>query len=577
MDESLHTAFVQGYERMAAWSDLLDDINVYPVPDADTGRNLRVSLAPLKFSPEEDLPRHLLMAATGNSGNIANAFFSQFARTQTPSALIDTATTGKEAAWAALQDPKPGTMLTVFDALVRVLVPADPVLTWSSPDLVLEQLKVAVLSTTGMLPELRQADVVDAGALGMFLFFEGFFYSLAGQPGALGNPFELFGSKIKLSRKVNTKEEEGFCIDTVIEPQDMDEATRQLSAMGDHVVTIADDRHLKVHLHASDEGAAKKSLAAVGDMVQWKSEKIQRIQARRTSTSGVHIVTDAAGSLSRQAADETGITLLDSYIIMGDQHLPESMVSADRLYDAMSKGIKVTTAQASVFERHQHYHYLTQRYANLLYLCVGSAYTGNYETAHRWIGEHSDAGRMTVIDTGAASGRLGLIARKVAAYAEGGKDPDQVARYAGAIAPRCDELVFLNQLKFLAAGGRISKSRGFFGDLLKIKPIIRPGADGAQKVGVAKNPADQEDFLRHHLDQHLDRRAPVDILLQYTDNQDRVLSRIRPMIQDHLPEARIMEHPMSLTSGVHMGPGTWAVAWLKMPEDSISGVAEGLQ
>ncbi|MEJ2156693.1 MAG: DegV family protein [Desulfobacteraceae bacterium] len=563
MEERLKAAMVRGYERMAAWSDLLDDINVYPVPDADTGRNLRISLAPLKFIPEKELAEHLLMTATGNSGNIAGAFFSRFIQAEAPGGLPDAATKGREAAWAALQEPKPGTMLTVFDALARVLGPTNLATTLAAPELVLEQMKIAVLSTSGMLAELRQAEVVDAGALGMFLFFEGFFRSLAERPEALSNPFELFGEKIRLARPVKAAAEKGYCIDTVIQPSNMETATRQLSSFGENVVTIADDRHLKIHLHAVDEHAAKSNLSAVGQMVRWKSEKIENAPSRApVRSAAVHIVTDAAGSMNRKAAGELGITLLDSYIIMGDQHLPESMVSAEGLYDAMSKGVKVTTAQASTFERHQHYRYLTQRFEELLYLCVGSAYTGNYEAARQWIDRQPAGCRMQVMDTGAASGRLGLIARQVARYAAAGKSSGQVFRHAGSVACQCDELVFLDQLKFLAAGGRISKSSGFFGDLLRIKPIIRPGAEGAQKVGAVKKHTDQEAFLLNHLDQCLDRRSPVEILLQYTNNQDRVLSRIRPLIQEHLPGARISTHPMSLTAGVHMGPGTWAVAFI---------------
>jgi uncharacterized protein len=570
MEERLKAALVHGYERMAAWADLLDDINVYPVPDADTGRNLRISLAPLKFSPEKALPGHLLMTATGNSGNIACAFFSQFIRSHTLDGLPDAATAGKEAAWAALREPKPGTMLTVFDAMVRALAATDLETALARPDLVLEQIKIAVLSTTGMLAELQQADVADAGALGMFLFFEGFFENLAGRPEVQSNPFELFGAKLNPARPMTTAAEEGYCIDTVLRPSNMDDATRKLSSIGGNVVTLADDRHLKIHLHAADENTAKASLSAVGEMIRWKSEKMQPIASRsRSSSDTVHIVTDAAGSLNRETAADLGITLLDSYIIMGDRHLPESMVSARQLYENMSKGIKVTTAQASTFERHQHYQYLVQRFENLVYLCVGSAYTGNYETARHWIGRQPDGPRMMVVDTGAASGKLGLIARRVARYADSGPSPDQVVRYAQSVARQCDELVFLDQLKFLAAGGRISKSKGFFGDLLNIKPIIRPGTEGAQKVDAVKNHAGQESFLLNHLDRHLDYRAPVDILLQYTDNRDRVLSRIRTLVQEHLPKARISEHPMSLTAGVHMGPGTWAVAF--MPGENNTG------
>jgi dihydroxyacetone kinase-like predicted kinase len=123
MDQVLDSAFLNGYERLAAWSGLLDDINVFPVADADTGRNLRVSLAPLKSANHKDTARRLLLSATGNSGNIAGAFFSQFIQMDSCKGLMEAATAGKNAAWQAIMDPKAGTMLSVFDALADILDP----------------------------------------------------------------------------------------------------------------------------------------------------------------------------------------------------------------------------------------------------------------------------------------------------------------------------------------------------------------------------------------------------------------------------------------------------------------------
>jgi fatty acid-binding protein DegV len=97
-----------------------------------------------------------------------------------------------------------------------------------------------------------------------------------------------------------------------------------------------------------------------------------------------------------------------------------------------------------------------------------------------------------------------------------------------------------------------------------MKPVIRPGSDGAQKVGVVRKRQDQVAFALRHLGEDLDSAAPVEILLQYTDNRDWVVSQVQPRIQSFLPAARIRVNPMSLTAGVHMGPGTWAVAYLPM-------------
>ena len=69
MDEKLKQAFITGVERVAAWSDLLDEINVYPVADGDTGRNLSMSLTPLRFAggDKDEIVRKLLLSARGNS------------------------------------------------------------------------------------------------------------------------------------------------------------------------------------------------------------------------------------------------------------------------------------------------------------------------------------------------------------------------------------------------------------------------------------------------------------------------------------------------------------------------------
>lgn len=567
MDRVLSSAFLQGYERLAAWSGLLDEINVFPVPDADTGRNLRISLAPLKTPDHEQTARQLLLRATGNSGNIAGAFFSQFIQLENYQGLLRAAATGKDAAWQALVAPKAGTMLSVFDALVVALAGDSDGGASQGYEKIINSLRTAVLQTSDLLPELHAAGVVDAGALGMFLFFEGFFMGLAQKQERFCIPHRDFDSKVKITNNYNYKNTDTYCIDSVIVPAaDAKSATQTIAGLGQHVVARSHGRHLKIHLHADDAQTVRTRLAAVGTVVQWHSEKIEDGASRSMESpdagARVHVVTDAAGSLSSDEARELGVSLLDSYILMDDQHLPESAVSAERLYSAMKRGVRVTTAQASAFERRQHYEYLTQRYDQILYLSVGSAYTGNFEAARRWADEDENGRRMTVVDTGAASGRLGLIARSVAQYANSGARGDDLASFVHRVCRRCNELVFLEQLKYLAAGGRISKTNGFFGDMLRIKPVIRPGPDGAQKVGVVRKRRDQVAFALDHLGRDLDDATPVDILLQFTDNRDWVESHVQPRIESLLPAARVRVASMSLTSGVHMGPGTWAVAYL---------------
>ncbi len=575
MDAELKAAFVTGYERMAAWSDLLDDINLYPVPDADTGRNLRISMAPLKSPDHQNITQQLLLSATGNSGNIAGAFFAKFVSLETPNQLGKATKAGKEAAWQSLLNPQPGTMLSVLDALSAALDSHAEEMPSTAVPQVMENLKTAVLSTAEILPELKQANVVDAGALGMFIFFEGFLKRLFHQTNSFCSPKELFGSKIELSQCVNTAQEEAYCIDTVLQPlANLEETTKKIATLGDNVIAVSHGDQMKIHLHAADGKAAKQQIAAMGTMVRWDMERIDHRDANDNPAplpdGNIHIVTDAAGSLTRSSARALNVTLLESYVVLEDRSIPETLVPRDQLYAALRNGNKVTTAQASNFERHQYYESLVNRYDKVVYLCVGSVYTGNFRVANQWAATHPAGQAMTVIDTTAASGRLGLIAHHIAQFAASGKQLKDVIQQTEAVVSSCEEIIFLDQLKYLAAGGRISKAKGFFGDLFHVKPVISPTAQGAEKIGAVKNKEDQIAFALKHLGAHLHPEAPVKIMLQYTDNQDWVLSQVKPQIESLLPLSTTIIQPMSLTSGVHMGPGTWGVAFLPQP-DTISG------
>jgi uncharacterized protein len=231
----------------------------------------------------------------------------------------------------------------------------------------------------------------------------------------------------------------------------------------------------------------------------------------------------------------------------------------------MRRGVKASTAQASVFERHEHYRSILDRYPRVLYLCVGSAFTGNCGEALAWQERHDPEGRFTVIDSGAASGRLGLPALATARFSLSTRDAEEVIRFAREAVDHCQEYVFLDTLRYLAAGGRLSRTGAFFGDVLRMKPVITPLADGVRKVGVVRNRAEQLKFALEKLAAALTPNGRAVIMIEYTDNLAWVTQKVQPEIVRRWPEAEIILHPLSLTSGVHMGPGTWGVAFLPDP------------
>jgi uncharacterized protein len=581
MTTEFRQAIIAGVERLTAWADLLDRINVFPVADGDTGRNLVVSLAPLR-RPERDrqkMGHELLLSARGNSGNIASSFFQCFIRSDSLQTLPEVVRLGRDHAWRAVSDPRPGTMLTFLDALAEKIAHTDPLTDAGQAAALLQHLEAVVRNTRDQQPKLQKAGVVDAGALGLFLFFEGFLQFLSGNVMQLRPITETFRDKLHVSKSydeglIDDGTEEGYCIDTVLQSKaDDKDAQTLIAALGESAVVMRSDAFLKIHFHTGDREGARRKLDGIGQVVGWAEDDLHRQTADFNSATnasregGVHIMTDAAGSLTREDARDLGITLLDSYITVGDRSLPETYIRPEELYNAMVAGVSVTTAQASLFERRQIYDAVLSSHERILYLCVGSVFTGNYRDAVDWKQEHDREDRFVVVDTGAASGRLAVIVLAVAAYAKKVSDAGKVADFARQVINICEEYVFLDRLEYLAAGGRLSKTGAFIGDMLRMKPIISPMAEGARKIGVVHNREEQRRYAEDALARSLSPDEKALIMLEYSNNQPWVEAFGRDVAVLYR-SARIRIHPLSLTSGAHMGPETWAVAFL--PDMGVS-------
>ncbi len=574
----LREAYCCGYECLVSWANLLDRINVYPVVDADTGTNLRISLVPFRNirTDKTELIHRLACSATGNSGNIAAAFMVKFVLADSFAELAETAAAGRENAWQSIMHPKNGTMLTVFDRLTEIL--ADRSMPpKSAAALIRPPLQSAVISTAHLLPELERAGVVDSGALGIFIFLDGFFQKLARRQPVFCPVTHLFKGRLAISDSFQAALTGSFCVDALINPhpalkggrQDVDSlqnTKEKLAKLGDSIVVIPDKSSLKIHIHTPDPEMLRQNLASFAAIIEWQDSDIDAANqvdiSHRQPRQAIHIVTDAAGSIPRKTAENFGITLLDSYIVTKDESRPESLFRHGQIYSRMRKGERITTAQASIFERYQHYQSLIKQFANVLYLCVGSVYTNNYTVVNTWKKEFDPDNRLKALDSGAASGKLALIALSTARRAQKTDSPAAVLEFAQQAIDNAEEYIFLDKLKYLAAGGRLAKSSGFVGDLLRMKPVIRPTSAGAAKVTVLRSQAAQLEFALDILEKKLPNDTHSLIMLQYSDNKEWVNGSVRAGVERLKPKAEILVSPLSLTSGVHMGPGTWGLAFL---------------
>jgi hypothetical protein len=306
----------------------IDDLNVYPVPDGDTGTNLtltvRAVVEALEASDADDratlakaVSRAALMGARGNSGVI----LSQIVRGATESLaesddVAKALRSASDAAYRAVKKPVEGTMLTAIRELADAAKRA--------PDLaaVVAAGDASVLRTREMLPVLREAGVVDAGAAGLVEILRGIAASLAGEelpeapavaeeaPG-----FEAIHQELSPFR---------YCTVFVVEGTNLDADVLEgkLELLGDSLLVVGDRTALKVHVHTDDPGAALSlgvaqgtidgiEIANMHQQTAQREARLLRAVAEPPAAAACGIVAVAAGAGNRRFFESLGARVVD--------------------------------------------------------------------------------------------------------------------------------------------------------------------------------------------------------------------------------------------------------------------------
>jgi uncharacterized protein len=245
----------------------IDDLNVYPVPDGDTGTNMtetaRAVVSALDRDPGADIVRAALMGARGNSGVILSQLVRGAVEALGDEGEMDAPAVARalrgasDAGYAAVRNPQEGTMLTVARELAEEaegLAPSDPPLTEALAELVAHGER-ALAATTDQLDVLREAGVVDAGGAGVLEILRGIAAHVRGEPlpeleGVTGGiPLEAVHQELSRYRYCTSFFVEGETID----PEELE---RELTKLGDSLLVVGGPGAVKVHVHTDEPGAA---------------------------------------------------------------------------------------------------------------------------------------------------------------------------------------------------------------------------------------------------------------------------------------------------------------------------------
>jgi DAK2 domain fusion protein YloV len=298
----------------------IDDLNVYPVPDGDTGTNLtltvRAAVEQLNATTARDvatlaseLTRAALMGARGNSGVIFSQILRGFAEVVAQAERLDAPTLARafrgasDAAYSAVTKPVEGTMLTVIREMAAE---AEALADGTARELlaaVVRRGADAVERTPELLDVLRNAGVVDAGGAGLLEIVRGIASALAGEPIPEAPPEEEFSVEAVHQELSKFR----YCTVFVVEGEGLDREALQakFEPLGDSLLVVGDTTAVKVHVHTDDPGAALALGTAVGTLEQVEIANMHK-QTEQREERLLHAVPDAPPSQSEVVAVVAG-------------------------------------------------------------------------------------------------------------------------------------------------------------------------------------------------------------------------------------------------------------------------------
>ncbi len=597
-----------GIRRVVADRERLNRINVFPVPDGDTGTNLAMTLNTVLRALARGRDRHAgrtletiadsaLDGARGNSGAILAQFFLGLSDAcgelpqLTVEDLVDAVRRGADYAREAINEPREGTVLTVLNEFAQELVR----LRDHGHDLeaLLEngliRARQALAETTNQLEALRRAGVVDAGAQGFVDLLQGITDYMqdgsAEEPASAPlaeDPDEEYGTPPDSQHDDHYR----YCTECMITGDDIDRRSlRETLAslgVGDSLVVAGTRRKVRVHMHLDDPDQLFRIAAEYGTVSSRKADDMHRQQrSARLAGSRVAIVTDSAGDWQEEDFERLGIHMVPVRVHFGDtSYLDKVSLSADQFYRELQTNPEhPQTSQPAPGDFRRLYQFLLSHHEAVVSIHISASVSGTYQAACSAAarvgagdksGDPAAPGPVIVIDSRSASLGQGLIVTYAAELAKAGCDVDEITLRLDQAIARTRVFGLLGDLRYAVRGGRVPRSKKWVADLLRLDPVLTAFPDGRIASGGVLFGRSRriEKFARF-----IARRSRAEVRYRIGighASDAEGACRLRDFLLARLPQ--VESHfvtDLGTALGAHGGPGTLVVG-LQEPADAES-------
>lgn len=578
---ALRRALVAGMRQVVGRRDHLNRINVFPVPDGDTGSNLAFTLTTVLNGSLSrratsvgallhDVAEDAIDGARGNSGAILAQFLCGVSAMAGDAIRLDAGSmalavqAGARQARGALAQPREGTILSVIQAFSDALqIPDGDLANWFGQALV--QARKALADTPKQLAVLRQAGVVDAGAQGFVDLLEGIQAFIVARSSA---PLEHANAEIADTFAGDHWHEDAdpsrpWCSECLIAAGRLDSTAIKaaLEALGaDSVVVAGGTQRVRLHAHVADPGALFDLAGRFGTVSARKAENMRAQHRAAQRQSAVTIVTDSASDLPNEVLEHLPLDTVPVRVGFGDEDfLDRISISNAEFYRRLREGdVLPQTSQPPPGDFRRQFELSLSHAKQVIYVGLSRQLSGTLqsgETAAERVGE----GRVTVIDSGQVSCGQALLAIAAAECAAAGGEVESVRQHLAQLMPRTFTFAAARDIQHAVRGGRIPRWVLPVARRLGLTAIARVKPSGKLSVASALfGHRRVPERFAHYLVRRLPDAPRWRVMVGHCDAPEEA-GKLLDALRALLPIERDWLVETGPAIGAHAGPGTLVV------------------
>lgn len=543
--KGLYVMFLAGANRILQHQVELNRINVFPVPDGDTGTNLastvRTIIERIKGNDEykhsaNEIAEAALEGARGNSGVI----FAQFLhglRKETKDLqkvnLHDFAVAVNNSVkyvYQAISNPVEGTMITVIREWSEFFY-QNRFSTKKFYEVFSDSIEIAkksLVETTQKLKVLAKSNVVDAGAKGFVLFLEGILelFKTINLKNLLSFSKKTLVEAV-IPEHVDEDMEFSFCTETIIQGKEIDQASIRSIAekYGNSVVVAGSEEKTRLHVHTDNPSDLFYELKQYGELTNQKADNMRmQTEIAHHRKFNIALVTDSTCDLPEELLKKYQIQIVPLKLNIGDSdYLDKATIQPKQIYALLDEAENYPqTAQPSLKSFENMYSYLSTHYDSIISVHLSKDMSGTLSVAEKAASkiENETGKQITVVNSKYLSGALGILVYRIADAIEKGQKHNDIIAKIDEWIDKLNIFVSVKTLKYMVRSGRVSATKGWIAKKLNINPIVSVKDGKSIVFGKTFNQKSNMRKVMKHVHKLIENKTIWNSVVLHANNQD---------------------------------------------------------